>query len=335
MFARERQHLALLAPEDMASYSITIQNVHFGSQSPAALYLSQLAPASQATQAQALATLAALLGHPDPLRCPWQALRPQHTLALRARLASRYAPATANRLLAALRGVLRAARRLRLMSADDERAAGDVPPVRGQTLLRGRALSREELRALLRVCAADAGPAGRRDAALLALGYAGGLRRAEIVALDLVDYDAPTGRVTIRHGKGNKARTVYVAGGWGRLIEAWLQVRGSQAGPLLLAISKAGRILDRRLAPPAVRWLLRRESTRRQSPVARRTTYAAAASATCSTLALISPRHSASLATPQWPPPHATTDGVRLRNSERRERSTSLCRSSTAVSYHI
>jgi integrase len=144
------------------------------------------------------------------------------------------------------------------MSADDERAAGDVPPVRGQTLLRGRALTRDELRALLRACAADSSPAGRRDAALLALGYAGGLRRAEIVALDLADYDAPTGRVTVRHGKGNKARTVYVAGDWARLIDAWVRARGGQAGPLLQAISKAGRVLQRRLAPAAVRWLLLR-----------------------------------------------------------------------------
>lgn len=253
-----RQRLTLLTPSDSASYSITIQNDTFGSQSPALVYLSQLAPQSQATQAHALAVLARLLGYPDPLRCPWPALRPVHTLALRAHLATRYAPATANRLLAALRGVLRAARRLGLMSADDALAAGDVPPVRGQTLLRGRALTRDELRALLRACAADAGPAGRRDAALLALGYAGGLRRAEIVALNLADYEPTEGRVTVQHGKGNKARTVYVAGDWGRLIDSWIRARGGQAGPLLSAISKSGRILDRRLTPPAVRWLLRR-----------------------------------------------------------------------------
>ncbi len=48
---------------------------------------------------------------------PWERLRYQHTAALRTWLAGRYAPATANRHLAALRGVLREAWRLGLVEA--------------------------------------------------------------------------------------------------------------------------------------------------------------------------------------------------------------------------
>jgi len=78
---------------------------------------------------------------------PWQRLGYQHTQALRTALANRYSPATANRHLAALRGVLREARRLGLMSAEDLQRAIDLPAVRGERLPRGRALSRGELRA--------------------------------------------------------------------------------------------------------------------------------------------------------------------------------------------
>ena len=78
----------------------------------------------------------------------WAALRYQHTQAIRAALAARYAPATANKMLAALRGVLREAWRLGYVSAEEYHRAADLPAVRGSTLPRGRALTTGELRAL-------------------------------------------------------------------------------------------------------------------------------------------------------------------------------------------
>jgi site-specific recombinase XerD len=41
---------------------------------------------------------------------------------------------------------------------------------------------------------------------MIALLYAGGLRRAELIALDLADYDSETGALTARSGTGKKAR---------------------------------------------------------------------------------------------------------------------------------
>lgn len=43
----------------------------------------------------------------------------------------------------------------------------------------------------------------------------GGLRRAEAAALTWADYDAEGGTVTVRHGKGNKARVVPLASSTG------------------------------------------------------------------------------------------------------------------------
>jgi len=40
-----------------------------------------------------------------------------------------------------------------------------------------------------------------------------GLRRAELVALDVEDFDRDSGKLVVRAGKGRKQRTVYVQGG--------------------------------------------------------------------------------------------------------------------------
>lgn len=224
---------------------------------PAAIYLASLAPGSRPAVRAALGQIAALLAPPcDPLSLPWHELRYQHAAAIRAALAERYAPATANRALSALRGVLRVCRRLGLMSADDERAAGDVRSVRGQRLAAGRALGQAELGALLRACAADAGPAGRRDAALIAVGYGGGLRRAEIVGLDLADYDQAQGGLTIRRGKGNKGRRIYLPPDAARLLDVWLRRRRSWAGPIFVALARGPTLLRRRLVPATVARIL-------------------------------------------------------------------------------
>jgi integrase/recombinase XerD len=126
----------------------------------------------------ALENLAEFAGEPrDALAFPWHRLRPEHTSALRAKLADRFAPSTANRHLAALRGVLREAWRCGLISAEDRDRASDVAPIRGERLPRGRALEPGELRQLFDACA-DGTALGIRDAATLALLFGAGLRRA-------------------------------------------------------------------------------------------------------------------------------------------------------------
>src|SRR5262245_57480984 len=157
---------------------------------PVAAYLASLSLGSRRTQAAALDTIAQLLGAPDARTLPWQALGPQHTVYVREALAARLAPATVNRALAALRRVLKWAWRLGLMTSEAYARAADVPTVTGSTVARGRALDPGELRALFTAIAAHPHPTIRaRDAALLATLYGGGLRRAEVIALDVEDYD--------------------------------------------------------------------------------------------------------------------------------------------------
>lgn len=231
----------------------------FGEVSPAGAYLATLAPRSAETQAAALNALAAWLGAAGPDACPWHTLGWHQVATLRQQLASRYAPATANRILAALRGVLLASRRMGLLSADEYLRLIDVRPVRGSTTPRGRMLEQAELGALFRACAADVSPRGRRDAALLAVGVAGGLRRAELGALDQADV-AGDGAIKVRRGKGAKDRVVYLAGDALSLLRLWQQSRAGAGGAaLFVAIGRTGRVLpDRRLTPAAVRYILLR-----------------------------------------------------------------------------
>jgi integrase len=231
------------------------------SEHPAAVYLARLAPGSRRTMRGALLTIAALLtdGAADCFALPWSALRYQHTAAVRAVLAERYAPATVNKHLAALRGVLKEAWRLGQMEAADYQRAVDLPGMRGGTLPRGRALTPGELRALFAACA-DGSPAGVRDAALLAVLYGGGLRRAEVVSLDMSDFLPEIGALTVRHGKGDKARIVYLTGGAQGAMATWLPVRGPDPGALFLPINKGGRLTHRRMTDQAILAMLRRRA---------------------------------------------------------------------------
>ncbi len=235
-------------------------------QRPATVYLARLAVGARRSQLGALRTMAQFLAgaDADPFTLPWQQLGYQHTQALRTQLAARYAPATANRMLAALRGVLTECWRLGLMDAEARARASDVAAVRGTTIPRGRALKGGELRALFAVCS-DGSASGARDAALLATLYAGGLRRSEAVALDLADYDptysADASALTIRHGKGHKERVVYVQNGARTAMGDWLAIRGDAPGPLFQRLRKGGVLVHTRLTDQAVLDILQRRCT--------------------------------------------------------------------------
>jgi integrase/recombinase XerD len=205
---------------------------------PVPVYLAGLAPGSRRTQVAALRIIAMLVSpEATELTLAWHRLDYAHTSAIRSKLAERFAPATANRMLAATRGALKAAFKLGLMSADHMTRACAVDPIRGSRVMKGRALSKGELLALFEAC--DPSKAGgARNAALLGLLYGGGLRRAEVVALDLADFDAATGKLVIR-GKGNKERTAWVTNGSRDALDAWLLYRGDEPGPLFMPVTRS------------------------------------------------------------------------------------------------
>jgi integrase len=215
-------------------------------QNPALVYLASLSPGSRRTMRHALDTMADILLPGTPLESfPWAALRFQHTQALRSVLSERYSAATANKMLSALRQTLKRARRLGQMDPEAYAAAIDLDAVVGTKpdQAAGRALTMGELMALMNACAADDGPAGVRDAAILGLAYAGGLRRAEIAGLQVASLDRGSGVLTV-HGKRNRTRTVPLANGALDALEDWLAIRGDTPGPLFVGIRRGGHLVE-------------------------------------------------------------------------------------------
>lgn len=224
-------------------------------QHPALVYLARLAPGSQRAMRDALDVIAdvATGGACDHLSMPWHMIRYEHSEAIRAQLATRYNHRTVNKQLSALRQVLKTAWRLGLMDAETYHRAADVENVKGAAPSQaetGRALELGEFMALVASCQ-DGSAAGARDAAILAVGYACGLRRAEIAGLHTTDFDPQAGTLVIR-GKRNKTRIVPIANGARAALEDWLAVRGAVPGPIFLRIRKGDHIGQEGLTAQAI-----------------------------------------------------------------------------------
>jgi integrase len=228
---------------------------------PAAVYLAGLAETGRRTMAGKLKVVARLIGHDDIVTVPWHQLRYQHIVAIRTKLQEMgLAPATVNATIHALRGVSRAAFGLELMTADDLQRIRDVRPVQAHRLPAGRAITPGEIKALMDACASDLGPAGVRDASIIGLMIAGGLRRAEVVALDVDHYDPESGELRVL-GKNNKQRIVFADNGAKDALDDWLFILGETSGPLFTPINRGGRIVrGRRMTDHAIYEILRRRS---------------------------------------------------------------------------
>jgi site-specific recombinase XerD len=206
-----------------------------------------------------LRSVARIVGlSPEEIR--WSGLRYEVVSVVRALMIERrYAPATINATLSALKGVAHSAWQLKQLKTDEYQRIRDVKSVRGSRLPRGRALSDREVARLVAACARDASPAGARDLALVAMLGSGGLRRSEATLLDLSHLDVEAGTLRVI-GKGDKERLVYLGRGSLRAVLHWVGVRGADHGPLLCPVTKGGCVEPRRLSDHAVYKALRKRA---------------------------------------------------------------------------
>lgn len=231
---------------------------------PGAVYLSTLGTSSRRTMKQAMDTIASLLtgGSADHLTLDWSALRYKHTSAIRFALSEKYSPATANKMLGALRRVLKEALLLDMIDPQDYQKAIAIKDIKFSRELRGRALARNEVARLINVCKQDSNSVmGARDAALMAILRGGGVRREEAVNLDLKDLNVADGSLRVRRGKGNKERTVYLPPLLLSLVEDWISIRGKGRGVLLCHVRKGKQVVVRSLTPQSVWFVLKNRAT--------------------------------------------------------------------------
>jgi site-specific recombinase XerD len=141
--------------------------------------------------------------------------------------------------------------------------------IRGESLPAGRALSLNDVKALLDAQQHE-GIMETRNAAMIALLFATGLRCAELCALDVADVGGGGGRdgggdgedgltIKVRRGKGRKDRLSFVSEARClELVGGWLKNRGQSPGPLFAPITQLGAVdLERRLCDQQVRMILR------------------------------------------------------------------------------
>jgi site-specific recombinase XerD len=230
---------------------------------PVRSYLAGLGDDSERVTLAALDSVADILsgGKVSSLELAWHGLQHGHVNALRGRLQQLYAPATANRYLSALKAVLRESWRLGWLDRETLEKSIDVKGVKGQRELRGRAVSRAELTTLFAVCAKDLNQlAGVRDAAILALLYGAGLRRAEAAGLEVSDFKPRDRSLRVR-GKGNKQRIAYIPSGTQAALEAWLSRRGRKPGGLFCGVTKGGKLTYRDVSPQLIYRVIQKRHT--------------------------------------------------------------------------
>ena len=85
-------------------------------------------------------------------------------------------------------------------------------------------LTEPEAIALIKACSSRA-PTGVRNRALIAVLWRSGLRISETLALELRDIDLEAGTLRVRHGKGDKSRTVGVDEQTSALLARWVDRR--------------------------------------------------------------------------------------------------------------
>ena len=174
---------------------------------------------------------------------------------------------SAARAVVAVRGFHRFMLREGLVQVDAAR--GVRPPSPPKRL--PKAISVEEVEALLAAAGADETPRALRDRALLELLYGSGARISEAVGLDVDDLDvADEGSGTVRLlGKGSKERVVPV-GSYARAAVAAYLVRGrptlaaAGTGSAALFLNARGGRLSRQSAWTVLRAAAERAGLRRQ-----------------------------------------------------------------------
>jgi len=203
-----------------------------GTTNPALIYLAELARKGRLAIRGSLDAVAQRLGYADAKAAPWHEMKAEHVAALRSWLSETFEPATANRTLSALKGTLRVAWQLGQIGGGTFARILSVKSLRGSSGPLGRSLSKDEVRALVETCV-DGTSNGRRDLAVIALGYCGGLRRSEISSLNADDVKSAGEAFIFRvKGKGGQERLVPVNNGGAEAIRDYLAGRAETPGAL-------------------------------------------------------------------------------------------------------
>ncbi|MGR5237544.1 tyrosine-type recombinase/integrase [Vibrio alfacsensis] len=241
--------------KSMHTLTLGLQN-----QNPAISYLQSLASRkSRRTVASCLNSSVKFFGGTNLEQWPWHELNNVHLrFIIDTLLELKRAPRTINLYLAALKGVANEAFAMKLISSDTLALIKMVKSVKGHQIPKGRALDDQEIQVLFQHLDQEQDVGSIRDAAIISLMLGAGLRRSEVVALNLDDAKYRDMSLLVR-GKGNKQRQVYLPKqSWKRLVLWMEQVRGPESGALFYRIRRHGDVTQSRLTDQAIYYILKR-----------------------------------------------------------------------------
>lgn len=199
---------------------------------------------------------------------PWEQLNYAAVAKVRAALLDDgYAVSSVNMAVSALRGVAQTAFNLNCMDAETLARIRSLKRVSGDIQRKGRALDKQEIRALIQAAKQHPLSVRRsRDTAIVLILCGTGLRAGELVKLERRDYD--NGILTVRQGKGRKYREIYVADAVDKAIRAWLKVSADETDSALFSrIQRNGMVTSKPLTTTELTGIL--EQLQQTSSIAR------------------------------------------------------------------
>ncbi len=184
-------------------------------------------------------------------------------------------PATINNRLATIRAIVKVAKRKKLIASDEAEGIMEIKGRKTQANENAVWLEKEEIQQLLSKLSAGGTNKDKRDACLLALGVATGLRRDEL--LNLTWNQVQSGRKTFLTNvktKGSKKRKIIVQRWAIKYLDEWGEVTG-RVGSLFVGfmsrkgerftdkpinrvafskiVTRLGKLINRKLAPHDLR----------------------------------------------------------------------------------
>lgn len=211
-------------------------------------------------------------GTPEGLRVlrifPWGEIRAHHIYALRARLRDPdprrlaakegYSDRQFNKVFTAIRQVAMKARSRKLMPFE---ACDDILQIKRLKVFRlpaGAIVPYDDIAKLCVEAGKQKPNLARRDLAAISLLMLG-MRRAEVASVRVEKYTT-TIRVT---GKGNKERELPVSPLLRVALDAWIEIRGHEPGPILLALTKHDTVnCEKGLVPQTILDIVKRLARR-------------------------------------------------------------------------
>ncbi|GAB2908488.1 site-specific integrase [Rheinheimera gaetbuli] len=159
-----------------------------------------------------------------------------------------------NRAQVAIRSIVKVAVMMKLADSEQLNQLSSLSKLK-HAEYPGTALTKQQVQALFALLERSVTPTGIRNVALFAVLLGTGLRRSELVALQLKDVDINKQTLLVRHGKGNKSRTVFLPDWCLNYLQRWLILRSKQPGYLFCSMFISGAVT---LDKPLSVWLVYR-----------------------------------------------------------------------------